>query len=525
MKTRHVAFRSSSGRGRLGLSGATAALAALLALTPVLAEAQSQPRDLVTQAQQLRDAGRFADAVGVLRTALAAHPDDSEAARLLAQTLYWMKDVTASLAAYRAALTRHPDDSTTRLQFARTLAETGDRPQARALAQPLQANPVTRVDADALLGTLEYWDGDLTTAARLFREVLRLNPAHGDAQLQLRAIQAGSAPWIRLSSTLAHDDQPLTRLRGGGEAGWWLTPLAPVSMRFEPTEYQLPNGVTRRMWSADASVSDYLPSAHLEAEVAAGLLQQGNGGRVDWHGRAVAGLRVTPSLTVRARAERTVYLSTLTSIDSPIVVQSTTVLAHWDARGWLGEAALQRQRFPDANAIDTSYAWLLAPLVHRPDGEFQVGYAFSRGNADESRFALANPSQPYQPSDSRFNVAGHYVPYYTPAHLMSHAAIGAIAFRPSPALTLRFSGSAPIRATDDAPVFLIVASQALRTTYARRFSPWNARASTEFSRRGGMTFTLGGEIGRSIFYSWATADVALTYRFSGRRSMPAAAPR
>lgn len=504
---------------------ARVALAALLAWIPASADAQSQPRDPVTQAQQLRDAGRFADAVGLLREAVAAHPNDGEAARLLAQTLYWMKDVPGSLVAYRAALTRHPEDVTTRLQYARMLAETGRRSEARAAAQPLQANPATRAEANALLGTLAYWDGDLTTAARLFREVLHLNPARADAQQQLRAIQAGSTPWIRLSTTLAHDDQPLTPLSGGGEVGWWLTPVAPVSLRFAPTKFYLRNGVTRRMWSADASVSHFLPSAHLEADAAAGLLQDGAADYRDWYGHAGIGVRATPSLAFRARAARTLYLSTVASVQAPPVAQAVAGLAHWDARGWLGEAGLQRQQFPDTNAIVTSYAWLLAPLVRRPGGAFQAGYALSRGNAEESRFVLANPSQRYQPDDPRFDLSGRYVPYYTPAHLMSHAAIGAITVRPSSALTVRMSGTVPIRATDEAPVFVVVSSLAQRATYARQFFPWNAGASAEFTGHNGLTLSFGGETGRSNFYSWVTAHVDLTYRFSAARSMSVAASR
>jgi hypothetical protein len=51
--------------------------------------------------------------------------DRGEPARLLAQTLYWLKDIVGARAVYETALRRHPEDSTLRLQYGRMLAETG----------------------------------------------------------------------------------------------------------------------------------------------------------------------------------------------------------------------------------------------------------------------------------------------------------------------------------------------------------------------------------------------------------------
>ena len=184
-------------RGRWGAVTLTAAL--LLGPVPMLGS-QAPAADLLTQAQRLRDAGDLAAAARILRTQLAQQPDNGDVARLLAQTLYWLKDIEGATAVYDAALARHPQDTTLRLQYGRMLAETGQRARARDLVTPLQGIPATQAEASALLGTIAYWDGDLTTAQRLFEAALRADPTHAEARRQLQEIQAASAPWVRVSS-------------------------------------------------------------------------------------------------------------------------------------------------------------------------------------------------------------------------------------------------------------------------------------------------------------------------------------
>jgi tetratricopeptide (TPR) repeat protein len=483
--------------------------------------------DARTTALRFRDAGNFIAAVQLLRELLAQNPNDGEVARLLAQTLYWLKDIAGARTVYEAALVRHPEDTTVRLQYARMLAETGQRSLARTLLAPLSEASGTRSEAATLLGTMAYWEGDLTTATRFFTEALQANPLQAEAQRQLQAIRATTAPWIRVSSGLRHDDQPLDRVGVGFEAGWFATPVLPVTVRVEPMQYRLPTATTQRLWSAEIAVADFIPAAHLETEFAGGVIQRsGSADATDWQGRAVLGVRLTHNLTLRGRAERAPYLYTTSSLDTPVMTQTGTALLQWsDGRGWLGETAYQQQRYPDANTVRMTYAWLLAPLVLRENGaEAQAGYAFGSGNADQSRFVLANATQPYAPSDPRFSTAGQYVPYYTPDHLVTHSVIAALAVRPSSTVTLRLNGAIPVHATDNAPVLFVSGAQVQRTTYPRSFSPWNARTSLEIALPDGLTVAANGEWGRTAFYSWATADVQLTYRFIRLAPRPAHGP-
>lgn len=216
------------------------------------------------------------------------------------------------------------------------------------------------------------------------------------------------------------------------------------------------------------------------------------------------------------------------------MVQTVTGLLHWgDTRGCLGEAAYQQEHYPDDNTIRSEYAWLLVPLVrhggldlhaaqvplaHQRSVEVQVGYALAASNANESRFVLAQPNQPYPPSDPRFSTAGSYVPYYTPGHLITHSAIAAFTLRPATGATFHLDGSYAVRATDDAPFFAVSGGQVLLSTYSRRFSPWKVRTSLNITRRNGLTLEPMGEIGRTVFYSWAAAGLQVTYSFKAAKA-------
>jgi uncharacterized protein (TIGR02996 family) len=490
------------------------------ALGVTTAAAEPSFQNTLAQVQRLRDTGQFIEAVRVLRVLAVERPADAEIARVLAQTLYWAGDVDAARAAYELAVTRHPDDPTLRLEYARFLAETGDGARARTLLVPLQGRPGTQAEAAALLGTLAYWEGDVTGARRHFEAALQANPDHVEARRLLAEILAVTTPWVRVSSALAHDDQPLDRMGVSVEAGWFATPLTPVTVRVEPRRYDLGDGRTRPFTDAEVQLAHFAPRLRLDTEVAWGVLHRaGEGdGATNWKGRASLALRLPGHLRVGARGEWTPYLYTTASLDTPVVVQSGTALVRLDhPRGWLGEAAYQRQRFPDGNIVTSAYAWQLVPLVYRGGGELQVGYSVAAENAAESRFVLTAPGPPFPPGHPRVDAAGRYEPYYTPSDVLTHSVIAAAAARPSSRATIRVGGGYAFRATEQAPAFVVSAGALQRTMVPREFIAWNGRGSIEIAVSRNTTLVARGEAGRSAFYTSSAAAIEVAYRF-GRGS-------
>jgi uncharacterized protein (TIGR02996 family) len=509
---RAVAARARYGCDREQLKCGGMRLAAVLLTVLLLFSISSMAQDADVQAQRLQDAGDFAGAVKLLKLQLAEHPDDGDGARMLAQTLYWMKDLVGARSTYESALAKHPEDSTLRLQYAQMLAETGQRAKAREMVKPLLNDTSKRAQAEALLGKLAFWDGDLRNARRQFVEALQDNQTQEEVRRQLDEIDLSTAPWVRISSGGWHDDQPLDRGSVTLEAGWFPTTLTQISTRIQPMRYSIDAGM-RTIGTGEVVVQQYLPQWHMETELAGGAVGYLHSDGSTWEltQRTAIGFRLPQHVTIRGRFERAPYLYTVTSLYAPIMVLSGTGLVHWESpRGWLGEAGFRHERYPDNNAVRTAYGWLLAPLVHQKPIEIQAGYAINASNADESRFVLDQPTQPYAPTDPRFDFSGHYAPYYTANHLVTHSATAALTAR-SQQVTFRLSGSYGLYATDDAPIYGLSAGQALLGTHSRKFHPWNIHSSFEIKSHNGFSVEPMVEAGRTVFYSWLAGGLQVTY--------------
>ncbi len=484
-------------------------------MAPATAYAQAAPA--VVRAQSLREAGDLEQAVLVLRAQLAEHPDDGDAARLLAQTLYWLKDVHDATVQYEDALKRHPDDATLRVQYARMLIETGSLRRGRELLAPLPDAPAARAEAEALLGLIAYWDADLTSARRRFATALQLNPADADAKNYLDQIETATAPWVRARASAWHDDQPLGRGGFELEGGWFATPLTSIAARVQPARYDSGN-TTRTIQAAGVTMKTYAPSVRIDTQLAIGFTSGSASSTddVDWTGGASVAVHVPPAIRIGARASRSRYLYTVTSIAAPVMVNAIAAFAHLDHRGWLGDAAFEGQRYPDDNSIRSAYGWLLAPVARNAKGVVQVGYAVSASDAAQSRFVLQRPAQRLPPGDPRFDFTGIYSPYYTPDHVLTQSVIAAAAAAGRRA-TFHVNGSYGFAAHENAPLLAAAGGAVVRVTTVRHFTPWNARAALSIPLGRRASFEPSVEVGRTVFYSWSTADVQVTWRLTRGR--------
>lgn len=478
----------------------------LLLLAP--APAAAPQAGAVAEARRLRDGGRFDEAVKALDAHLREYPDDLDAARLRAQTLYWLKDFAEADAAYASALARHPDHEGLRLDYALMLAETGRLHDSAALLDRYRDGRGS-AEASALLGTIHYWRGDLAGAKRLFAAALRRDPAHEQAARQLREIRAVSAPWLRIEPTRWHDDQPLDTAGVTVEGGWFFTPLTSMAVRSRPVRYS--TGSAQTFWLNEIEFSSVAPLARLETRLVAGAFR-GTGEGYEWTGHATLGVRAAGGVTLRGRVDRSPYTSTLASIDEPIMTTTAAASLHVDRRGWLGEAATRRDAYPDENVVRSAYAWLLAPLAAGAQGRLQAGYAIAAADADDDRFALVHPQQPYPPSDPRFDFSGVYRPYFTPARQLTHSAIAAVTAEGFGGPVFKAGASYGFRAREDATAFQASGEQVIAVVERRDYTPWTARASLEIPASRVVSFSIGGEAGRTAYYRWATAQLALTFR-------------
>jgi len=483
---------------RRALRGAGLALF-LSAALPAASRAQTAAP--VAEAARLRDARDFRGAAAVLERHLAAHPEDVSAARMLAQTLYWMGDRKGAAARYEAALTRFPRDERLRLDYARMLAETGRGSRAREVLSGTGG-----AEAEVILGTLAYWEGDLTAARARLRRARTLDAGNAEAARILDEIAAAASSWVRLSAGVRTDDQPLDRAALVSEAGWHATPLRAVAVRVEPQRYAAPEGLD--VLAAEAALRDYWPALRTEVEAAAGVLQRGGAAAGEWTGRLALGVRLPRGAALRGRVERAPYFWTVASLSEPVVTESASGALAWsDPTGWMGEAGSAVQRFPDANRVRSAHAWLLAPLVRGPGARIGAGYAFGAQDADESRFVPARGGDR--------SGGGRYEPYYTPEQVLVHSAIGSLSV-PAGAVRFDANGSYGFRATEMAPG---AGTAGARVSFAERsFHPWSARAALALALSRGVSLSVEGEHARTAFYAATSVGAGLTWRFLPQRA-------
>ncbi|HEV8197775.1 MAG TPA: tetratricopeptide repeat protein, partial [Gemmatimonadales bacterium] len=491
----------------------------LLAAGPARAAyAQDTRTDPVRAAVQLRNTGDLAGAARLLQNRLAEAPGDPQAIRLLAQTLYWLKQVDRARSVYDTAVSRHPDNLDIRLEYARMLVETRHDEDARRLLGPLADASETAGRAHVLLGTLDYWEGRLTGAANHFRTALRADSSLSEARRQWREIAEITAPWIRIAGEAAHDDQPATRISPTLDLGVFLTPLWSLEGSAGNNWYRSGDSLSRTVQTGELTLKGYTPGLALETVFSGGVFHRSFGAaNNDWTATAEGRFRLPGHFTIGGRASRKPYFYTTASLTTPVLVREVIGLASLNApAGWLGEAGVGRQTYPDGNTVTSGYAWLLAPIAKGPQGSFSLGYAFSAENARESRFVLADPSQTAQPGSAGFNLAGRYVPYYTPDHVVAHSAIGNITLHPGHGVTISGNGAWAISAHERAHSFVVSgAPPTLQVSTARQtFTPWTARLVAAQDVASGWSIRAQIEHDRSAFYEVTTAGVTLVYRFA-----------
>ena len=484
----------------------------IFVLLPLTARAQEPAAyDTVAVALARRDAGDLTSAARLLRTYVAAHPGHAEGARLLGETLYWLKDPAGAREVFESAIARHPSSVDLRLTYGRMLIETGDHEHARHLLEPLLGSRDSDGRAEAQLGIAAYWAGDHSAARRFLSAALTADPDNAEARTALRDILLAAAPRIQVTAHALSDDQPLERTGVRLSAKVFATPLLGIAAHVEPTRLVLHGGGATTLTLAEGSVSGYAPALRTGIEVAGGIAARET--RSDWTGRGVATLRAPRGVSLRGRVERAQYLNTVASVTTPVMMETVAGSLEWAHRGWLAEATASRDLFADDNGITTGYVWLLAPLVRATTAEIHVGYAFTAQGADESRYTMLSGEAPVPGIPP--GTSGAYVPYYTPLDLRSHQLLASLVLRPGERVTLR--GSAGYgRAQENAEsVVRRPAGPFQPPTYSvervpRTFSPWNTRVSIDARLNTLLVLTASAESMRTAFYQATTLRAGLT---------------
>ncbi len=432
----------------------------------------------VIEAGRLRDSGKFVEAVAVLRRHRVEYPNDGDAVRMLAETLYWLKDISGARALYDSAIVLHPDDLLLKEQYQRFTAENA-----------MNAEKTGTVGES------------------------KVGETPGNAK-------KGKTPssWASLRAGGLHDDQPLNRYGGEIVGGYYLTPSTSFIARagsdfYKETAHVDASGIDASVRTVHGSfgVAGYSLATRTDFSAEGGFIQRDNPSNTDWTGVAAFGIKPHPFVRLGVRAERSPYLNTAASLRSSVITEQYAGSLDLDAKGWLGRAVYQLQEFPDDNSGTAAYAWAMAPLVNKSNALLQGGYSLSYQDTRELRFEL-NPSA--QLIDGSY--AGHYAPYYTPQNILTHSVIAAFTGTAANGLVGRVGGSFGVHATENAPQFTAGPGDGplVRATATRNFHPWNARASIEKQLSQLTIFSVSAEHSKTAFYNATTGSVGITWRIA-----------
>jgi len=391
------------------------------------------------------------------------------------------------------------------------LVETGAATGARALLEPLVDDPVRAADAEALLGTLFYWRGDLRGAEAHLQRALLRNAGHAEAGRLLHEIRAATAPWLRFRSAYAHDDQPLQSAQGVLEGGFRLGSGPNVGLRVQPHRFWSATGEPTVV-EAEGSLSQAFSRHSVKTEAAAGVLHLRT--LSDWTGRLMVQGRLRDGLTLRLAVERAPYLATPSSLAGPIMTRSAGGSLDFASRsGWLGQAGYAHRSFPDDNAVESAYAWIVAPVLGGSPPRLGFGYAVNGQDSRASRFVPLGDDL----LTSGAAVPGHYVPYYTPARVRSHQFVATTSVRPGGGLAVGVSGSWAFYAREEAPYLVPAPGDPAgfeRLFFSRRFRPWSARASVSRALHD-LTLAVRAEHLVTSQYASTSVELEVGYRFAG----------
>lgn len=485
-------------------------------LVAAAAAVQAQP---VAEAIRLRDAGRWAEAVTVLR-AMADFSDlDSRPELLLAETLGWQKEFAEAEGVYRRLLAADPSSREARLGLGRVLLWQGRYDEARSAAlRPMLAENPADADAREELARSWYWSGDFRAAAREFRAVLQRDPQRESAARSLSEIVAASRPGARFETSIREDDQPWRLTTGRAVLSLFSDPLTRWDV--SAGSHRLESG--RRSEAvpfASVTASAAFPSRRVTVDARAGAVDlPGNGRKLE--GALKLARAVGRTQQVALQAERQPLLLNRAAIDG--AARATRARLSWSREkedGWLAAAGATWDRFSDGNHGTGVDGWFLAPVASSSFITLEAGVSAMLRDTDETRFRPEPPRvSPLGPSWYAYRWTGIYDPYWTPLDLEEARGILALSGEGGRIRRWRLQVSGGV-ARDEGIAFgpaegtTPVPPETLTFRFPREYHPWTAAG--EVLLRLGESFDLRLEMERSatIDYEADTLSATLVRRF------------
>ncbi len=479
----------------------------------------TNPTDTLESARQLSYSKKYPEAIHLLKAFEIDHPKDINSVRLHAQILYWMKDYEKAFQLCEKTI-KNNSNLYIKLDYARMLFEQYQLKRADQILTDYLKSDKTNVEANNMMGTISYWNGNPGVAKSYFISVLKRYPKNDWALRYLNEINLHTAPYLKFISNYNDDTQPLQSINSGLESGWYTSNWLSPRVKFEINHF-IDTLKEHNTYSLHLGNKFSLSGIKTELSISGGVYKNQNDDTFNWIGEAELNKKLFQYFSISLMAERKPYLYTLSSLQNTIMHNRYTAAIHYQkAGGWNGKIAYNIQEFPDHNTVQSLSSWLLTPPLKFFNLELSIGYANNFADSKINHFTSTKTISEIIANNNVID--GIYNPYFTPERLEIHSAIGKLAFVPSKSFSLFLNGSIGISAMADNPYLFLSNDEnnqlIITKDYTRmKFYPFDftakilVKVSDRFNIESGYTYN------KTLFYTNHNINLTLKYIFASER--------
>jgi hypothetical protein len=471
--------------------------------------------DTVEYAKEKAYEKNFTEADRIL-TAFNNSQTNLNALQLHSQVLFWMKEFDRSIAIQQLALAAFPEDNRIKLEYGNMLFDMGRYKLSENLLNDYLIHDNVNAEALMKLAYINLWSGRNNKAKTYTTTILQNEPGNTEASIILEQIKNYTSPYIHLNAGVFSDDQPLTgnfkEFVGGWYHSWILSPVfslkhntATVSdILYNSTWIQLMNSVNLNMGKTKFVFKGGV--FNQENAVATGAL---------YVTQKIAG-----NLAISAGGERRPYQYTISSVKQPLLQDFYTLSLDYNKNEkWLGKAAFEMQQFDDNNRVQTSYVWMLLPLIHKEKISVKGGYGFNYSTSLENRFILKDSSRSNGTTPiTNKQLEGVYDPYFTPQNQIVHSVLASININPSKNFSIALRSSIGVSAKADAPSFAVkqqINQYSIYKTYnIVSYNPVEAVAEINMALSPRFSLKTAYAYNSLFFYTSHLGSIGLKYSFN-----------
>ncbi|PLX02076.1 MAG: hypothetical protein C0595_12150 [Marinilabiliales bacterium] len=489
--------------------------------TPLSVEAQENVLySTIDRAKEMRDAGDYEQAAEVLKKLDNQNPGNIWVQRLYAETLIWLKDYEEATLVYEKAIKMHPDDMDVKYEFATFLFNLGEYERAQELLLIYTQKNTRVAKAEKLLGTTYYYLGDFLPAVEHLEKSLELNPNDKNTLQLLDEVSRITKPWIGVGFAYRNDSQNITQLFPAIEGGLY------KSSWFSPSFY-----LNAQNFSVDSTDNNQInfgvrnsflfSKIGLSAKFGVGVNYASSIDSVYLLWDLALQQSLSDNLIISAKAERSAYTYTISSVKKPINSDKYNLFVEWKKQkslwvniGYLAEV------FPDANNIQTAYIWALSPSMSFSIFELRLGYSFSYANSKESRYVTVKSKQDIINDFSEDEaIEGVYNPYYTPNKEFTNSVLGNLLLKPNSNLDIRLHATVGIYSRTMNPYFYLDTNNAGQTIikqdfFQESYTPMDLGIKINYGLSNALDLVISYKYFQSFYFNSNNIQLGLKLRFN-----------